>query len=173
VAVSPKKGICLDNPYPYLDNIQTPAVAPPPPRGVVRSYITPSPLLAVGIRSQSLQSRRNDEQTRALHRQPGERQGRSSSTSVNHGWQTLPLGLAGAIPPFATTKTTTPPSSISSPAQPAVCGYSRSIRPQIDPATSPADQALAPDPCQQTAAADDPRAGSSRNRRRDLLRTTQ
>ena len=152
---------------------------------------TPSPLLAVGIvgiRSQSLESRRNVEQTRAPHRQPGERQGRSPSTSANHGreWQTLPLGLAGAIPPFTTTSrppapppTRTPlpppssPSSISSPAQPAVCGYSRSIRPQIDPATSPVDQGLAPDPCQQSAAADDPRADSSRNRRRDLLRTTQ
>jgi len=107
VAVSPKKGICLDNPYPYLDNIQTPAVAPPPPR--VLFGRTPSPLLAVGIRLQRLESRRDIEQTRAPHRQPGEHQGRSPSTSVNYGreWQTLPLlGLAGAIPPFTTTSTT-------------------------------------------------------------------
>ena len=124
----------------------------------------------MGIWSQSLESRRDIEQSRAPHRQPGERQGRSPSTSVNRGreWQTLPLlGLAGAIPPFTTTSrppppTPTPlppppsPSSISSPAQPAVCGYSRSIKPQIDPATSPVDQGLAPNPCQQCAAADDP-----------------
>ena len=49
VAVSPKKGICLDNLYLYLDNIQTPAVAPPPPRGALRPSILSSQSLQEGM----------------------------------------------------------------------------------------------------------------------------
>ena len=48
VAVSPKKEFGLDNPFPYLDNIQTLAVARHRQEGSIRGESSPA-LLAIGV----------------------------------------------------------------------------------------------------------------------------
>ena len=106
VAVSSKNGIRLYNPLPYLVNIQTPAVAPPPPRGS-RSGDAPSVPCALltainGTRSFFCACR----QTILLRAPLTRRASRliPSASNIYRGrgceWRMLLLGLTAAIQPF-------------------------------------------------------------------------